>query len=255
MTSSQGKNITPLDYDAGSPRPYNNYIYRVSLPSATATSGVLTSQPGTATIPAGTSSLIVRLSNPAAGLNELNRIENEVAAMEVGRAALAPAGLAHLVPLVYGWGRNDRELTRQGWIAMEWKQGINIYYDRPFETMDIVEQAYVIQQMAQVFAALKAYTLPASIKGYGGLTFDQHGAIVNGAVSIFTGGPFDSYAELVKGNLRGALKDADESAVLRGWSPGGVRARLDKFIEHGVDTMVTSDIMKVLTHADFSEFT
>lgn len=47
-------------------------------------------QPGTVAIPDSAQNVVMRLSNAAAGLNDQNRVQNEVAAMSLARKALAP---------------------------------------------------------------------------------------------------------------------------------------------------------------------
>ena len=76
--------IKPIDYDPYCQFPYNNFVYCVDLVRPFDNDETLMnyiSQPGVVSIPSGTTRLVMRLSNAAAGLNDRNRVENEVAAM------------------------------------------------------------------------------------------------------------------------------------------------------------------------------
>ena len=66
----------------------------------------------------------MRLSNAAAGLNDVNRVENEVAAMNMFCDALSHIS-AHMVPKVYGWGS---AAEGQGWIFQEYIAGKNLAF-------------------------------------------------------------------------------------------------------------------------------
>lgn len=117
------KSISPIVYDKDCPFPYNNFIYLVSLSQPT-TSTTLSqngsTQPGTSPIPPGTEALVLRLSNsnPATGLNSMNRVENEVAAIFVARQS---AALRRVVPEVYAWASAKDQ--KQGWVMMQYVSG------------------------------------------------------------------------------------------------------------------------------------
>jgi hypothetical protein len=62
-------------------------------------------QPGTSPLHAGVSLLVFRLANAAAGLNNQNRMANDVAAINLVLEALHRYSLSDRLELcVYGWG-------------------------------------------------------------------------------------------------------------------------------------------------------
>ena len=104
--SQENVNVIPIQYDPESPFKYNNFVYRISLPSPITSEHNVEDrprQPGCVSIPDGTEELIVRLANPdAEGMNANTHIENEVAIITLASAALG-AFEPHVVPSVYGW--------------------------------------------------------------------------------------------------------------------------------------------------------
>ena len=118
--------ITPIQYDPDCPFKYNNFIYRLSLPTEiSARQGEehhISERPGCVPVPAGTKDFTLRLSNPdAADMHYETRIQNEV-----GMLTLASAALQHIkpsvVPQVFGWGAANRE--HLGWILEELMPGV-----------------------------------------------------------------------------------------------------------------------------------
>ncbi|KAK4223651.1 hypothetical protein QBC38DRAFT_516499 [Podospora fimiseda] len=86
--------ITPIQYDPDFIFKYNNFVYHISLPSPLTSDLNAFSQPGTVPIPKGTKDLIIRLGNPSAeGIHHQNRIENEVAIINLVSSALSDAGI------------------------------------------------------------------------------------------------------------------------------------------------------------------
>lgn len=65
----------------------------------------MTSKYETSPIPAGTTSLIFRLSNdhPGTHLNSINRVKNEVAFMTLVQKALSETKYSRIVPNIYAW--------------------------------------------------------------------------------------------------------------------------------------------------------
>lgn len=245
-------NINPLDYDPEFPISYNNFVYSVKLSSPTTSASIkpTLSQPGSQPIPDGASVLVVRLSNVAAGLNEINRVQNEVAAMSLVRDALG-GSFDSPVPRVYGWASVH---NGQSWIIQEYMQGKA--QDQAFKTMNVSDKRKILRQMAEVVKVLQRYQLPLSIQGYGGLSFDQSGSIVSAAMTTIHAGPFDTYEALCRAMLQSSLAEAEQSPLLKGWEPNGIRARLNAFIREGVSpTIENADVeKKVLVHSDFSKF-
>ena len=251
---------TPIQYEPNFPFKYNNFVYRLALPvnisgdlGDAEPDGKLT-RPGCEPIPAGTRDFIIRLSNPEAqGMHPETRVQNEV-----GILTLASAALSHIkpnvVPRVFGWDGADRE--HPGWILQELMPGEPLA--EPFsESMSLKEKKGILEQMARLLKALQEYPLPESIQGWGGVTFDESSAIVSAPMTSVGAGPWPSLEDSFRGRLRCALEKADANPHLRGWHDNGVRAHVDRFIEHGLSAQFshfTSKQDKAIIHADFSEF-
>lgn len=235
-------------------------MYRLSLP--TDISGGLEDadesrtlkQPGCVPIPAGTREFVLRLSNPdAEGIHQETRVQNEV-----GILTLASAALRHVqptvVPRVFGWGGASRE--RLGWILEELMPGASLV-EAFGETMSLDEKKGILAQMAGLLKALQDFPLPESIKGWGGVTFDDDGAIVSAPMTSVGAGPWASLEDSYRGRLKVALNKADQNPHLQGWRPNGVRERVDAFIEHGLPAQffdLASKQDKTIIHGDFSGF-
>ncbi|KAK2758251.1 hypothetical protein FQN54_004096 [Arachnomyces sp. PD_36] len=240
----------PIEYDPECIFPYNNFVYRVELSHSSSPQSQHRKepepQPGTIPIPDSAQHVIMRLSNAAAGLNNLNRVENEVAAMSLARKAVFPR---QVIPAVYGWASAAKD---QGWILMEHMRGVPL--DAAFEEMTLNDKTKTLGEIASIVRAMQEYELPESIKGFGGLDFDRDGNIVSAPLTVFSCGPFTTYSELVKGILREQLAAADKIPVLEGWRAKDIWARLDKFITEDVERMLQSANAgkKRLVHGDFT---
>jgi hypothetical protein len=246
--------IDPVEYDPQCMFPYNNFVYRVELSRSTSPSSqsrkVLdapAAQPGTVAIPDSAQHVVMRLSNAAAGLNDQNRVQNEVAAMSLAREALAPR---QIVPAVYGWASAAID---QGWILMEHMRGTPL--DVKFEEMSSDDKNKTLKEVAGIVWAMQQYELPESIQGFGGLDFDRDGNIISAPLTVFSCGPFTTYSMLVKGVLCEQLAATDKSSILRGWTAKDTRVKLERFITEDVDRMLQSiNTEKRLVHGDFSTF-
>ncbi|KAK2026322.1 hypothetical protein LX32DRAFT_674841 [Colletotrichum zoysiae] len=230
------QSIEPVEYDINSPFPYNNFIYRVTLSSPTATAAPIKGpsserpQPGTVPCPAGTTSLIVRLANPdpRTGVNNANRVESEVAFMSLARRALAASKYDHIVPDVYTWA------------GMSGGQGFSVQQCMPGA---IPERA-----------GFKDFSLrDKTVDRFGGLRFDQNGDVVSAQMTLFTGEPSATYADFLHNIFRVKLQEADENPVMQGWREGGLRSRLDDFIHRRLaEVRAGPGPRKALVHADLT---
>ncbi|MCJ1311942.1 hypothetical protein MMC25_005616 [Agyrium rufum] len=196
----------------------------------------------------GTSSIILRISNPiATGVNDHNRIENEVAAIIIAREALKPKAI---VPAIYGWHSSSGDY---GWTLQEFMRGKVL--DAPYEAMSLKDKQNIVMQMAEITYALQSFQLPSTVTGYGGLDIDAKGNIINGQMTILTpGGPYPTYRNFYRDMLQYNLADADKSPVLEGWRPNGVRQRIDRFLADGFDKVFdkVEDTEKTLVHCDLT---
>jgi len=181
------------------------------------------------------------------------RVQNEV-----GILALASAALCHMkptiVPHVYGWGAASRE--EPGWILQELMTGqpLGPAFD---ETMSLDQKREILAQMAEILKGLQDYSLPDSIAGWGGVTFDDSGTIVSGPMTSVGDGPWTSFEDSYRGRLKIALNKADANAHLQGWRFNGIRERVEAFIDHGLYSKfinLDSKQSRTIIHADFSQF-
>ncbi|KAI0098901.1 kinase-like domain-containing protein [Nemania sp. FL0031] len=252
--------ITPIQYEHDFPFKYNNFVYRLSL--AIGTSGGLRDvdesrtpkHQGCVPIPAGTRDFILRLSNPdAEGMHQETRVQNEV-----GILTLASAALRHInpnvVPRVFGWSGATRD--HLGWILEERMPGAPLA-DAFDKTMSLGQKKEILAQMTGLLKALQDYPLPASIKGWGGVTFDDDdgGAIVSASMTSVGTGPWSSFEDSYKSRLEVALSKADINPYLQGWRANGVRERVDAFIERGLAVQFSalkSKQDRSIIHADFT---
>ncbi|KAL1859654.1 hypothetical protein Daus18300_009519 [Diaporthe australafricana] len=260
--------ITPVEYDERSPFHYNNFLYKLDL-AAPATAANFPPKPCTTAPPAeGITTLILKLSNAKAeGLNNTNRVENDVITSLLIRESLSrrASDLAAIVPAVYAWEAftdpsPDADEAAAGWTLMEHRPGSNL--DAQFAALGQQERHAVVAQVATILAAVQSAQLPPGVTGHGGMTFDgsSSSTIVTGERPLLPGGPWTSYAEMWAARLRFQLAgDAEQSPVLRGWHRNGaLRTKLDAFIsgpaviEELLQRGGVATDQRVLTHGDFT---
>ncbi|KAJ8097811.1 phosphotransferase [Lipomyces tetrasporus] len=254
----QPTDVTPVAYEKDCPFPYNNFIYKVELtepvtPSSFSDAPSCTVRP----VSVGVSKVIIRLSNPkAGGLNHLNRVENEVAAMYLARKGLGSfkPGLEAVIPAVYAWQAGSSATGGLSWLLMEYKAGVQL--DEQFNFLSETEKKNVIEQIADVFSGIQRCELPEGVDCYGGLSVDGEGKVVSGEMTTLKGGPWKGYDAFWQARLVAQLKNADESSALEGWRPNGVRERIEGFLVDGLSEVFAKagvDIRKrVLVHGDLT---
>ncbi|KAF1348905.1 hypothetical protein BDV97DRAFT_267631, partial [Delphinella strobiligena] len=240
-----------IEYYEHCPFPFNNFIYRVDV--APLSESPLPSnrslKPGTGELPLDTSTVVVRLTNSAAdGMNNHNRVENEVATMGLLRDALDPVE-KHLVPHVYDW--HTTGTGGQGWTVQEFMPGSSP--DQVFADLSLHDKTVLISQIALVVKALQNIKLPGSVSGYGGLSFDDQGAIISSQMTLLSGGPFPAFETLMSHVLRAALNDADKSPILQGWRHIDLRSRIEAFIATGIPKVLQNNAKEmVLVQGDLT---
>lgn len=254
LTSTE---VTPLAYVEHCPFHFNNFIYKVVFGSPVFPTAFSKGQPGTSKPPPeGISALVIRLSNPLAeGLNNANRVENEVAALCLARQSLQKFGVSPVVPAVYAWSPSRfQDVPHEegfGWIMTEFKTGSDL--DVQFPNLSLEERVSVIEQMADIFGAIQRTQIPEDAADFGALTFVD-GKIVSGQMPLLKGGPWGTYSALWVAKLQAQLDDADNSPLLKGWRNGNIRDRLDRFLADGVDKLLEEvDVtQRVLVHGDLT---
>lgn len=208
-------------------------------------------QPGTVSIPHGATEFILRLTNSdAEGIHHATRVENEVAMISMVSEALCNFQ-PPVVPRIYGWGS---AASGQGWILQELMAGEPL--DEAFDSMALDEKRRVFDQMAGLIKGLQDFSLPDTVKGFGGVAYDGSGAIVSAAMPTVGAGPWSSIEESFKGRLEVALAEADKNRYINGWHANGLRERLEAFVAKGVSQQLEalgSRADGVIVHADFSE--
>lgn len=249
-----------MEYDEACPFPYNNFIYKITLSRPASSDDFKdTLSPCTSLPPQdGVSALVMRLSNLAAeGLNQSNRVENEVAALHLARKGLSTATarpeLAAVIPAVYDWKR--AEGAHLGWIMMGFLPGTSL--DQHFGSLKEAEKQDVLAQLSDIFAGIQRTSLPAGVTSYGGMKVNEKGEIVSGQMTTLGGGPWDTYGGFLRARLHSQLGGADGSEVLQGWRPNGVRDRVDAFLdfrlEKAMEEAGVDMTARALVHGDFSK--
>lgn len=257
MIFSKEAKIDPIQYDPESPFKYNNFVYRITLPSPPSLTQNKSSnalrQPGTMPLPEGAKEFIMRLTNPdAEGMHAHTRVEKEIAMISLAAAALR-AFEPHVIPSVYAWG-NAAPSSSQGWILQELMPGASV--SEAFNSMPLEEKRSILAQMAEILKALQDFRLPRSIEKYGGVTFDDAGQIVSTAMTSVGSGPWLLYEDYFRNRLKRSLQQADSNPYIKGWYANGVRKRLEAFVESGVPAQfeaLESRDDKTIVHADFSK--
>ena len=241
----------------------NGIVYRLAVarePSLRERDSI-PAQPATTPLPADTTTLVIRLSDPAAMLNEAVRVQNEVALMSFMREALASI-TPSIVPAVYAWGKSiPGDSTKDyvpGWVVLEHMPGIPL--GPAWESLGDDTQKHLLQQIATAHAGIQSYELPASIKQYGGLNFNDEGHIIVGATPIDgTLVACDSHTELYLEYMKTILKSADKCDIVKGWHDTNLRSRIEAFASQGLRPMLekaaakTRNIRPTLVHGDFGK--
>jgi hypothetical protein len=184
-------------------------------------------------------------------LNEDVRVQNEVAAMCLARQALSTYK-DRLIPHTFAW---QSSAEGYGWILQEYMVGVQL--DKAIHGLDSEHKQDILHQIADVFKLIQNYSLPESVKGYGGLTFNESGEIITGPTTIPCGGPFSEFYEMYVQMLRRQLIETDTSELIGGWRRNDLRNRLEQFAASGIKERVLENSVarQTLVHGDFSKST
>lgn len=185
-------------------------------------------------------------------MHQTTRVQNEV-----GILTLAAAALSHIkpavVPRVFGWGGADHESS--GWILEEMMPGVSLA--EAFTNLTSIDRKReILAQIARLLKALQEYSLPKSIEGWGGVTFDDSGTIISAPMPSVGTGPWHSFEDSDWERFEQVLAQTNENPYLMGWRANSVRSRIDAFIEHGLSVQFSgfpSERERAIVHADFSE--
>lgn len=249
-----------MAYDETYEYAFNNFLFKVELATPASSSVFTGKQPGTTAAPSdGISALVLKLSNPAAGgVNNTNRVENDVAVQHLVRQSMAEAGFDALVPAIYSWAPMTDATAEEGfgWTMSELKHGVDL--NTVFPSLTLEDKVPMLEQFATIFKAIQTAKVPDSAKMFGGLTFDSSGMIVSGEATVYKSDPVASYAELRLSRLHVALERAAKSPVIQGWKSNGVATRIEKFMASGgpEKLLAGADLNQMsIIHADLSKST
>ncbi|THY96824.1 hypothetical protein D6C95_05086 [Aureobasidium pullulans] len=213
--------VAPLGRDS------NNFVHLVDLAEAIGHDETNTSasQPGTAKLDSSVIKVVVRLSNPNAMIDEEVRVENEVAAISLVQKALISYP-CKIVPKFLPGKAPGTVLTDK--------------------------KAVVLDQVAEIFKMIQSFQ--HGVKGFGGLGFDGKGSVVAGRSSLWSVGPFSTYAEMYQAIFAKQLELTQATPLLYGWKGTGLQERLQRFSTSGGFANLlahTGDIQPTLVHGDF----
>ncbi|KJZ71376.1 hypothetical protein HIM_09217 [Hirsutella minnesotensis 3608] len=258
--------VTPLRWNENQVHPFNNFIFKVKLssPAFARDFPETARQPYTDPLPwNGVSVVIVRLSNPRAlSLNNSNRVETEVAAIQLLRTALTKLGpyYASLVPIVYAWKAAQKpepiDESGFGWTVMEYLPGLPL--NKACESFDMAEKECIVSEIATIFSAMQGMELPPGVDRYGGFTIDDQGNILSGQETIVAvpGGPWSDYDDYWRHQLFCQLIEADSNSIIQGWRAHGIRERVDTFMREKLRDIINNaglNLTKLaFVHADFT---
>ena len=202
-------------------------------------------------IPDGVGDFVMRISNPESMLNEKIRVQNEVAMMTLIRESLSQYNSA-LVPELYGWEPPSPTNNGRGWTLIEFKSGEPV--SDHFPTLELQDKKIVLQQMAEILKCIQSFQLPESIKGYGGLGFDEtdHSKIITGPTPISGGGPCGTLHELYAEYFQTQLAFAEQCDLVQGWKHTELPERIHNF-RQALPTLWDDRFnpRPTLVHADF----
>ncbi|KJZ70172.1 hypothetical protein HIM_10432 [Hirsutella minnesotensis 3608] len=239
-----GREVVELDQLRGG---INAFVYKLKIAAVDSLHGRAKArvQRGASPLPDGATLLVLRLSNPASGLNEMIRVQNEVAVMSLIREALAPLNPC-LVPALYGWASG-----KQGWTLCECLVGDPL--GDKFEALDDKAKRIIIAQIALIFKSIRQFRLPSSVQGYGGLGFAEDGSIVTGPTVIAGGGPCDTHSALYAEYLATQRGLSEKCDIVQGWIGTDIPARIEKLAREKFTGSCEWEqhLRPTLVHADF----
>ncbi len=173
----------------------NNHVYMIHLAEPTKSElrpKDASLKPFTCPIPKGTSRLVVRIPKVDNNKEDAIRVRNEVACL-----ALARNAVAHIDPLlfprIFSWddtaisGLGSSSSAYPSYILEELKTGEAVSWD-DVQALSHESLGHVCKQLARVTKALQDYELPASITGYGSITFNDAGELSSTKNIFRTGG-------------------------------------------------------------------
>lgn len=229
---------------------YNTYVYRlkVKVISGLGSSFNTRNQDGVSPLPDDVSELIIRLTSLNTDLNRDIQVQSEAAAMCLFKEALGPLDQS-LVPTLYGWASNS---DGHGWLLTGLLPGESL--GDKFEVLEQESKRFIITQIAQILKHIQSYTLPSTVKGYGGLAFAEDGAIVVGGTPFPGGGPSTTHSALYAEYLDTQMARSEQCKVIKGWKDTDIPSRLAKLNNtfSGVREW-EKDLRPTLVHGDFGK--
>ncbi len=121
------------------------------------------------------------------------------------------------------------------------------------------KQEYLLGEIADILKHIRAFKLPDSINGFGGLTFDVDGReVVNKAPVTSEGvaGPCETYGDLYSSYLQRQLQLVDQCPLVEDdWMNEELRERMDGFAREGLEPLIKSKTKprQTLVHGNFGQ--
>lgn len=221
-------------------------------------------KPFTCPIPKGTSRLVVRIPKVDKNKEDAIRVRKEVACLALARNAVAHID-PFFFPRIFSW--DDTAVSRLGssssaspsYILEESKTGEALTWD-DVQALSHESLGHVCQQLARVTKASQDYELPASITGYGSITFNDAGELSSTKNIFRTGGPYFTYRQYLKTVILRHLAGSEDIGILGGWrhvpEAPDLRKRIDAFVSDGLDALVAKipEHRPTLVHGDLSKW-
>ncbi|CZR67405.1 uncharacterized protein PAC_17304 [Phialocephala subalpina] len=182
-------------------------------------------------------------------LNNKVRVENEVAAISLMKDALS-ALPTRLVPDVYGW---NTATEGKGWIVEECMHGESL--SKRFSELSASQPEDVLVQVAHMFKLIQNYQLPPTVTGFGGLNFDSNGQVVVGGLTIWFGGPFQTFQDMYLHIFRKQLELSETTPLVNGWEGTDLRLRFQQFLNEGMPKVLENygNVRLTLVHRDLGK--
>jgi hypothetical protein len=121
--------------------------------------------------------------------------------------------------------------------------------------LSMEEKILILDQVAELFGMIQ--TFDPEVDGFGGLGFDGDGRVVAQKSSLWSVGPFLSYASMYQGTFDRQLELVVTTSLLDGWNEGGLMERLRHFNESGGLKSLLSPFESMrftLVHGDICQY-
>lgn len=152
-----------------------------------------------------------------------------------------------IVPQVYAW--SSARAGHDGWMVQEYMPGTKI----DFSSADVSAEhkRLVMDQAAQILHLLQ--TFDTGHLSFGGLRFGSGGRVCSRQLSLWPGGPFEQYVDMLVHVFRVQLDRSRNTPLVDGWRDTDMAERLRRSDETGGLYKLLSSLPKIrstLVHGD-----